>query len=179
MTGDLSDALVLLKHVYAKQGEAFKGFSFTRLNQVMRQTLIMAAAYGFKFNEDDLEHLHLRCGAGHWLDSDQFYSAACGVGGFGYANLGPCNISACRAFEHYRQIKPYRILQAGHKKSIRLAIGIPLKWQGHQVRVTSLNGERIIACAKEYKGGKWVITKRFTITHTDLALHNKAERTSA
>lgn len=175
-----SAAYKFLQIVWRSQGEYQNSHSWDRLNHAMKDALHMAILYGFRFGIDDFILICKRPGEGgfnfgYWAGVDGkdmwgegFYSLACD------GQYGP-NLSAARAFEKWKNRKPFML------DGKRLFIGSRLKWPDEKnklyipVDVTSFSkdGTYLIACSKwDCIKNTWTEprknTRRLKISHDDL-----------
>jgi len=148
-----SPAMILLRHIY-KQTSSAPGTtpSWDILNRAMSDAMRLAITAHFRFGMDDFKTANEELGMKYWAGQDGgygewFYGLACGVN----------NVSAARAFEHWKERGPYIHIKIQtrdaygntfSRKKGRVAVGTWFYWQdGNHVRVTSIEPDHLIACA--------------------------------
>ena len=127
-----SAAFQLCAHVWrSNQGATL--FAWLRLNQSMREAVYLAVNSGMHFAKDDFERFISEFRGGYWIGANHegMYAAAVKVG----------NISACHAYEHWQQRKPF--IFAGS----RMFVGRDFHWEGRRVHCTSISPDAFIAVA--------------------------------
>lgn len=182
----LSDAMRLLKDMW--EGELrVKPFSEPRLRFAMHDVLALAVKAGLQFDKGDFsklyENFHLGRGyyATGYLSADEhYYSLA----------VATQNTSACQAFEHTKNRKPFIINNvdtayvhfAGHhnqrRPRSRLSCGCKFSWNGEQVAVTSFSkdGTYLTACSykplehdeRGFQKGTLKVKHIYKLTHKDI-----------
>ena len=185
---ELSEAMILLTHVW-KCALRVKPFSDRRFNASMYDALELAIKAGLKFDIDDCTRIYETFHVGSGYFRGQILSF--GDGFYSHAVISR-NMSACHAFEHCRERKPFIVNNVDHpsyhvsgifdltRPRDRLAIGSKFVWQGNKVTVTSFDDKsfekRVICCAyKEQERDERGFTKRplkvehlYKITHVEL-----------
>jgi len=175
-----SAAYKFLQTVWRSQGQYQNYHSWTRLNHAMQDALRMSIVYGFRFGVDDFILFSKRpldggFNFGYWAGKDgnemfgeRFYTLACD-GQYG------SNLSAARAFEKFKNRKPFIF------EGKRLFVGARLSWRDKEsasyipVNITSFSkdGSYLTACSEwDGEAHAWAqprrITRRFKITRDDL-----------
>ena len=169
-----SPTLALLRHVYGKTSSAPGATaSWDILNRAMAAAMKLAIEAHFRFDLDDFKTSEEELGMGYWAGQDGgygewFYGLACGVN----------NVSAARAFEHWKERGPYIHINIQtwnaygntfSRKKGRVAVGTWFYWQGDHVRVTSIGSDHLIACAyREEWAWHGKPVRRFRITRQEL-----------
>ncbi len=127
-----SPAFQLVRLVYI-EGQKATGHSWTRLNQALCKAVIVSIEGGLVFDLDDFAKFHSQLRAGYWIgwNPDVLYAAACRAG----------NLSACRAYEQHYGFAPYEL------DGQRCFVGHDFAWNGEQVKCTSIQNERLVACS--------------------------------
>ena len=183
-----SSAIQLLRLVWGNCNES-TAFAYERLNHAMYHTLQIAIGSGFGFDIDDFKFIGREFRIGFWGCADSggfaesFYSLAAVVG----------NISACQAFEAYKNRKPiiaddvnynnrngtWMHGGGGSRANGRLCVGCTFDWRGEEVEVTSMADGKSQAVACSYKGSRSdynrKILHRYTIT-PEAIIADRAER---
>jgi hypothetical protein len=187
-----SPAIQLLAVLWNGRQEA-TGHSWLRLNQAMRDGLMLAVSMGLLFYEDDFAVMSDRFRFGYWCGEslEDFYRLAIAFN----------NRSSWKAYETYMSREPFvwpNTFEGGYggggsstHNSTRLVVGSKFVWQKHIVTVTSINDKEgyVTACQYRTTNGKtcrgcghfkeWpkrTISRRFKITHEDLKAAKKAMR---
>ncbi len=144
---NMSDALFLINFVW-KSVLKTKPFSDYRVRSIMSNALDIAIKGGFKFDKDDCKKIAELCRLGSGYYTEQYltfdkYSTAVAAG----------NVSACQAFEHHHNFKPFiakgidapDIIVAGKccgtNPTGRIAVGSRFKWNNDIVEVTSFSDD--------------------------------------
>jgi hypothetical protein len=86
--GGMSPALLLIDHVW-NLSQKQTGHSWTRLNQVMRDSVRLAIDGGMRFDVGDFGHIRSHYNSSYWLDLEWWYSRAVERG----------HVNACQAIE--------------------------------------------------------------------------------
>lgn len=190
-----SAAFELMSHLWEHRQEA-TGHSWLRMNQGLREGLLLAVKLGLAFHEDDIGKIYSKFRGGYWFGSniESFYTCAVVYG----------NRSAWKAYECWASRTPFIYKPAslrdqwggggqGINNPARLTIGCEFSWKGETIRVTSFNDAKGYLTAQSYQ---WIDGKecseceqelpcergeskplhRFTITHDDLLNARKARR---
>lgn len=111
----------------------------------MFKAITTAISSGMRFEPNDILEIAKSFKMGYWTgDGEQIYTLAC------HSSSGS-NISAAIALETWFERPPYFWAESTRIPE-RLHVGSELTWEGHRVRVTSINAKRIIACSgrREY-----------------------------
>lgn len=192
----LSSAMQLLTVLWDHQQEE-TSHSWLRINQSMRQGLMLAVEMGLHFEPDDLRDCHRGFRAGYWVGEslEDFYRRAVCYG----------NASAWKCYETYCGRKPFIWPGASLSHNYgggrmgeglpRLVEGAEFQWYGEAVIVTSFRdgdepaviacsytrtpGEKCPRCPDCYScgtSGKEKILHRYTITHAAIAEARKILR---
>ena len=152
-------------------------WSWARLNRCMSDALHLAIEAGLDFRLDDFAYISKYFRWGYWVgDGEGVYCHA----------VVTNNMSAIKAFEHYRNRKPFIVndvlqvwcFSSTHRNRGRLAIGSKFMWLGQGVTVTSFDDKnhRIIACTykprehdeRGYLIGSLKVEHIYKLTHKDL-----------
>lgn len=173
----MSPVLHLLHHVNAFHGFGGRGRQF-RSEHALRAALRLAIRFNFNFEMDDFvilacspEEVRGKKHHPHGLEfvADELdYAMTCG------ANDSPGNVNAARAFEHFKQRKPF-LLGAENDPFSRIYVGRKFKWEGDEVECTSFtdDGAMAITCVYELLPGHGrKIIKKYWIERSDLP-HSK------
>jgi len=156
-----SRAIKLLRLVWDGCNKA-TGHSWERLNHSLHTALQLAIGSGFQFGLADFATIDTEFRFEYWGGRDNggfaesFYSLACAVD----------NISACHAFEAWKNRKPiiadaidyhqrngnWKHGGGGSRKQGRLCVGCSLEWHGENATVTSMGDGKTEAVACSYKG---------------------------
>lgn len=184
-----SPAIKLLRMMWDYQGGA-KSHSWDRINHSMRDILSLVITSGFRFYQDDFKRIANEFRFSYWAGTDGhmwgegYYSTACG----GRDTYGS-NISACIAFEKWKERPPYILKTHRNKSGYRLSIGEQFMWFGERVTVTSFSkdGDYLTACSYDRSEGVRCkeckyhtvyphekLEHRYKITHEQLKDHNRA-----
>jgi hypothetical protein len=129
-------------HTMYDQHKASTSWSWERLNQALRATLHALITVGASFALEDFVSIadDGRLSFGSWAGTDnawmygeQFYRAA----------VHTNNRSACLAFEHWKQRKPFIY------EGARLFVGAQISWEGEAVTCTSFakDGSAVTLCS--------------------------------
>ena len=184
-----SPAYTLMAHVWEHSQEA-TGHSWERLNHAMHDALRLAINAGLTFSLDDFGTIMADFSGSRWIldgGGEWCYSMAVRTG----------NLSAAKAFEHWKGRKPfvadyvrYSASQdrgkhgVGGRQRERLAVRFRFPWKGHQAEVTSFSkdGTYLTACTyhprKEGGYGR-TVAKRFRITIADIQADRKERKERA
>ncbi len=169
-----SPVVEFLQCVWTHEGKADGSRSWRRLNSALHTTLATAIVSGFKFSIGDFEIISKRFNSGYWSgDGEGFYARACASVDWPENPHGP-NISACIAYEAYRQ-RPAFILEDRNGRR-RLAVGSRFRWNGQDVRVTSIKSAEVVACSYKGNTDERKIDKRYNIGFSEIAEVSKAWR---
>ena len=170
-----------------RHNEEVIGHSWRRMNDTMRQALMLAVESGMRFGIDDIRVICKEYRGGYWMgDLEGFYRQA----------VFYRNPSAWKAFEAYRKRKPFlwkpavvkSYLDSGHPQDSnppRLVVGAEFQWKGEKVAVTSFSdgAEPYLTACSSQRVGDWencekcgrvqhyprdVFRRRYKITHRDL-----------
>ncbi len=172
----LSPALALLQLTWRECHNSVL-WSWARLNRCMQTALNLTIEAGFEFGLEDFNYISKHFKWGYWIgDSEGVYCHAV------LAN----NMPAIKAFEHYRNRKPFivdDILQVWrhedtHRNRGRLAVRTHFTWQGERVTVTSFDDKnsKVIACTykpqerdeRGYLTGTLKVKHIYKLTHKEL-----------
>ncbi|KKM62861.1 hypothetical protein LCGC14_1517360 [marine sediment metagenome] len=141
----MSPALEILHLTWYGVHENASLWSWARLNRCMHTALDLAIEAGFEFGLDDFYEIAGTYRWGWWAgDGEGFYSHA----------VNANNMSAIKAYEHYRGRKPFitnNVSQPAARQRGRLAIGTHFTWLGEQVAVTSFDDKTKVVVACSYK----------------------------
>jgi hypothetical protein len=142
----LSAALQLLELVWGEM--PWKKNSYRTINTSMHMTLDLALTSGLAFGLDDFAYMSKHFRLGYWCgELEMFYAAA----------VERKHMSAIKAYEHYRDRKPYIFPITVNRKTVlvRLASGTKFRWRDHNVTVTSFkdDGPYLIACSYTWTEG--------------------------
>jgi len=156
--GDKSPAFLMIEQVWNYSLET-TGHSWERLNHSMMYAVELAIFSGMKFDLDDFGKIAGKFRMQYWGSCGSFYVTA----------VKADSVSACRALEKAMGLKPwivkfgFSLSSYGHmgrseinRNSGRLAAGARFYWDGHYVRITSMDTDHIIACS--YKNEKRELT---------------------
>jgi hypothetical protein len=164
-----SAAYSLCLHVWQKSQQA-TDFAYIRINQSMNTAVRLAVTSGMRFGLTDFNRFFDDFRAGYWIgcSHEMFYKAAVEVG----------NMTACHAYEHWQERKPFII------DNKRVFVCYRFDWNGQKVVCTSITPEHIIACAYKLvldKNKHWTqkLVKRYRITRADVSSVKKAARQGA
>jgi hypothetical protein len=184
----LSGAMELLTVVW-RQSQRTRQHSWRCLNGSMHEALLLAVSSGMEFGEDDFRYMAEHFRMGYWCgDLESFYKDAVEVR----------NTSAWKAYEKYRERKPYLLAPAvvgGNVTPARLVVGTKFEWQGENVTVTSFNdgdtphlnacsyviskGTQCNRCHLHLQYPENKILHRFKITYQDLKDEKKRMKAGA
>ena len=161
-----SAAYNLCLHVWQKSQQA-TSFAYIRINQSMHEAVMLAITSGMKFGLTDFNRFFESFRAGYWIgcSHEMFYKAAVQTG----------NMSACHAYEHWQERKPFII------EDKRVFVGHEFQWDGRKVFCSSIKPEHIIACAYKLvkdKNQHWSqkLVKRYRITRADVGILKKSAK---
>jgi hypothetical protein len=122
------------------------GKSYNRLNAALQGGLSIAIGYGFVFERSDFIEIENRFQPFYWMGltksglGEYYYSAAVKGPGFS-SGRQVANLSAAKAFEHWKGRKPYIV------KGRRLALGSEVRHPEHgRLWVTSIDPDKIGMC---------------------------------
>ena len=164
-----SAAYTLCLHVWTKSQEVTP-FAWIRINQSMHEAVMLAITSGMRFGLTDFNRFFDSFRAGYWIgcSHEMFYKAAVEAG----------NMTACHAYEHWQERKPFII------EDKRVFVGHRFEWDGKKVKCSSIKQEYIIACAYKLvqsKNKHWTekLVKRYRIARTDVSFVKKAAKQAA
>ncbi len=131
-TGDRRKRIQLCAHVW-KANQGATRFAWLRLNQSMREAVYLAVNSGMHFAKDDFERFISEFRGGYWIGANHegMYATAVKAG----------NLSACHAYEHWQQRKPFIFVGS------RMFVGRDFHWEGRRVHCTSISQDAFIAVA--------------------------------
>ena len=123
-------------------------WSWARLNRCMQDALHLAIKAGLVFGLDDFDFISKNFRWGYWAGNGEGYYCHA---------VSENNISAIKAYEHYRNRKPFIVNNVDQRwlgsftprKRGRLTIGSTCVWLGERITVTSFDdkNKNIIACS--------------------------------
>jgi len=187
-----SPVLDLLDIVWRHSDQA-TSHSWSRVNTSMKGALSLAIGSGMRFGRDDFWEIAQRYRFHYWAGNtggfaEWFYCLAVVEG----------NLSACRAFEHYKNRKPFIVEgvspgsgptfahRSGFRETGRLCVGATFTWNGEQVTVTSFaeDGKSLVACSYRDPGAADrdvgpVLHKRYRIAPRDIREQRRAAQAEA
>jgi hypothetical protein len=142
------------------------GKSWSRMNAALQDGLKIAIGYGFIFRRDDFVEIEKRFNCWHWMGSsdsgigERYYAQAVDPGDY-HGRKVP-NLTAAKAFEHWKERKPYIV------KGRRLAVGSSVVHPEHGwLWVTTIGAEELRMCWYDNPGNQMtgIPKRRFVFTH--------------